>query len=110
LSISEDSTPNEESDKIKLETESTYYALFFKYQNFTFEGFYSSQKGYYLENPSDIYSNWSEGSEYPVYEDMKLETMGVSLVYACNPIGYSVSSVTGQTERILDGYSYSWLL
>lgn len=109
-SLSMDGGHDENTNDVDLETRSSFYALFFKYKNFTFEGFYSSQKGYYLGNPSDVDASWTEGSEYPIYDDMIVETMGVSIVYAFDPDGYSVSSVTGQTERILDGFSYSWLL
>lgn len=55
-------------------------------------------KGYYIQNPEDIYNKWTAGMPYPQRPDIFTSTLGVSFMWVFNHKKYSSRAAFIQTE------------
>jgi hypothetical protein len=62
---------------------------------------YQDYKGFYLENPEDFYTGWSQADSLPHKADMEAKSISLGSVYVFNTNRYSFPSIFTHTESQL---------
>lgn len=62
---------------------------------------YQNYKGFYIDNPHDVFPNWKEGDEYPFRSDLRITSIGAIIYYLPNYRKHSSRAAYIQNERQL---------
>ncbi|NVO11134.1 MAG: DUF4421 family protein [Bacteroidales bacterium] len=68
---------------------------------FYISGFHRTYKGFYVSNPKESYSGWTEEMQYPKRSDIDYTTKGIETIINLNPKKYSLNASLKLTEQQL---------